>query len=122
MDIELMTGDNFNFVHLAWVARNVDGTASPGSYSWDCAFHSDLRRVYRTETIVLTDTACVPQAQRLRLMRQSTSTVSISDLQAVNTRRDADASSATTPQSSRKLDSQRRTLHASRLRLLTERR
>jgi hypothetical protein len=39
MDIELMTGDNFNFVHLAWVARNVDGTASPGSYSWDCASH-----------------------------------------------------------------------------------
>lgn len=36
MDIELMTGDNLNFVHLAWVARGVDGTSATNSYSWTC--------------------------------------------------------------------------------------
>ncbi|KAI9509138.1 hypothetical protein F5148DRAFT_1148522 [Russula earlei] len=35
MNIELMTGNNFNMVHLTTVAT-VDGTASPGTFSYPC--------------------------------------------------------------------------------------
>ncbi|KAH9017021.1 hypothetical protein EDB84DRAFT_1522710 [Lactarius hengduanensis] len=35
LNIELMTGDNFNMVHLTTVAT-VDGTASPGTFDYPC--------------------------------------------------------------------------------------
>jgi len=35
LNIELMTGDNFNMVHLTTVAT-VDGTTSPGAFSYPC--------------------------------------------------------------------------------------
>ncbi|KAI0291024.1 hypothetical protein B0F90DRAFT_1596377, partial [Multifurca ochricompacta] len=35
LNIELMTGDNFNMVHLTTVAT-VDGTTSPGTYDYPC--------------------------------------------------------------------------------------
>lgn len=36
VSIELMTGDNLNFVHLTWVAHGLDGTTGDGSYTWTC--------------------------------------------------------------------------------------
>lgn len=36
MSIELMTGDNQNFVHLSWVAHDLDGTTGDGAYTWTC--------------------------------------------------------------------------------------
>lgn len=46
MSIELMTGDNQNFVHLAWVAHGLDGTTGDGSYTWTCPTVDPASKIY----------------------------------------------------------------------------